>query len=255
MDCRHCARRYLEGMIPATTSEELESVARSLADHGAKGFLLSGGLDEYGRVPVANLLPAIRKVKTTMNLQINAHIGLSPTAEIDELVRAGIDAFSVDVYGSDSTIREVLGLNASADDYFGVLRDLQERGAFVAPHICIGIHEGRLDGEILALKRLARSEPEALVLISLIPTKGTAYQDIAPPSREDVLMVIKAARRMLPNTRLLLGCMRSKLDRSVEYDAVVAGVDGIVLPSSETVKRLKADGFAVRDRAECCAFP
>ena len=242
-------------MIPATTSEELVEVAKSLAARGAKGFLLSGGVDETGKVPIASLLPAIKEIKTTTDLKINAHLGLSSTAEIEALVRAGIDAFSIDVYGSDATISDVLGLKARVGDYLRVLRDLKERKAYVAPHICVGIHEGKIDGELSALERLASLEPDALVLISLIPTKGTVYQGLHPPSKEDVLMVVKTARRLLPRTRILLGCMRSKLNRVVEYEAVIAGVDGIVLPSSETVERLKAEGIRIRERAECCAFP
>jgi hypothetical protein len=242
-------------MVPATTSEELVEIARSLEARGAKGFLLSGGVDETGKVPIADFLPAISEIKDETDLKINAHIGLSPTAEIGELARAGIDAFSIDVYGSDATISDVLGLKARVGDYFRVLRDLKEQKAYTAPHICVGIHEGRIDGEISALEHLAELEPDALVLISLIPTKGTLYEKVEPPSREDVLTVVKAARRVLPRTRILLGCMRSKLSRAVEYDAVAVGVDGVVLPSSETVKRLKAEGFTIRERVECCAFP
>lgn len=255
MNCKHCARRYLEGMVPATTSEELVEVARSFEARGAKGFLLSGGVDETGKVPISAFLPAIKEIKEGTGLKINAHIGLSSTAEIEELVCAGIDAFSIDIYGSDSTIDDVLGLEARAEDYFRVLRDLKERKAYTAPHICIGIHEGKIDGELSALERLAELEPDALVLISLIPTKGTQYEKVEAPSREDVLMVVRAARSLLPRTRILLGCMRSRLSRAVEYEAVAAGVDGIVLPSSQTVERLKAEGVRIRERAECCAFP
>jgi uncharacterized radical SAM superfamily protein len=255
LDCKHCARRYLEGMVPATSTEELLEVARTLSARGTKGFLLSGGVDETGKVPIADFLPAIKEIKATTRLRINAHIGLSPTAEIVDLVQAGIDAFSVDIYGANSTIRDVLGLQASVDDYFRVLRDLIEQKAYVVPHICVGIHAGKVDGELSALETLSEFEPQTLVLISLIPTRGTAYQNVEPPSKDDMLMVVKAARRLMPRTRILLGCMRSRSNRATEYEAVMAGVDGIVLPSLETVKRLEEDGFSIRIKDECCAFP
>lgn len=255
LDCKHCARRYLEGMIPVSTPGELTEVAKSLAARGAKGILLSGGVDKTGKVPIVNFVSAIEKIKSTTDLKVNAHIGLSSTAEIGELVRVGIDAFSVDIYGSDATIGDVLGLKVHVEDYFRVLRDLMERGAYVAPHICVGIHGGRIEGEVEALERLAELEPKTLVLISLIPTKGTAYEGIEPPSADDMLMVVRTARRLMPRTRILLGCMRSRLTRTVEYEAIRAGADGIVLPSPETVKRLRADGFRIRERDECCAFP
>ena len=242
-------------MIPATTPSELLDVAEALAERGAQGFLLSGGSDETGRIGIVDFADAIREIKAATDLKINAHIGLASTKEIQHLVGCGIDSFSTDVYGSDETIREVLGLNAKVEDYVKVVADLKSCGASVAPHVCIGIHGGAMRGEMIAIERLGRLEPESLILISLIPTKGTAYQSASPPSNEMVASVVRRAREELPNTRLLLGCMRSKLDRSAEFRFVSEGLDGIVLPSSSTVDRLKREGYTVKKRSVCCAIP
>jgi len=243
-------------MIPATTPEELLDVAEALAERGANGFLLSGGADPKGRVPVHEFLPAIREIKSTTDLKINAHIGLSSQDEISRLAKSGIDSFSVDVYGSDETIQEVLGLRAKAKDYFEVVSNLIEAGApVVAPHMCIGIHEGGLKGEFDAIDRLKKLSPKVLVLISLMPTAGTVYEGVAAPSKEMMMAVVQQARDSLPDTKLLLGCMRSKRNRSLEYDLVVAGLDGIVLPSTGTVERLKSEGYSLKKRSVCCSIP
>jgi len=243
-------------MIPATTPEELLDVSEALAERGAKGFLLSGGSDSKGRVPISDFLPAIREIKSTTDLKINAHIGLSSKGEIGDLVRSGIDSFSVDLYGSDETIREVLGLHAKVGDYADVVSHLYSAGApVVAPHICIGINEGGLRGEFDAIKNLKKLSPKELVLISLIPTAGTAYENVLAPGKEMMLSVIRRARNDLPDTKILLGCMRSKRNRSWEYDLVTAGLDGIVLPSAGTVERLKREGYSTKKRAVCCSIP
>lgn len=254
LDCKHCARKYLEGMIPATTPDELIDVAEALAERGAKGFLLSGGVNSSGKVRVPEFVGAIKEIKSTTDLRINAHIGLASTEEIKALVGSGIDSFSVDVYGSDETIEEVLGLGARTEDYLRVVEDLKAQGARVAPHICIGIHGGKLKGELLAVERLRKIEPELLIFISLIPTRGTAYQSVAPPSKDMVVSVVRHAKKELPGTMLLLGCMRSKLDRSAEMDIISSGLDGIVLPANSTVEALKKNGYAVRKRSECCSL-
>lgn len=242
-------------MITATTSEELLDVSEALAERGAKGFLLSGGSDSEGKVPISEFLQAIREIKSTTDLKINAHIGLSSKGEIDDLVRSGIDSFSVDLYGSDETIREVLGLHAKVEDYVNVVSHLCKAGApVVAPHICIGIHEGGLRGEFHAIESLKRFAPKVLVLISLMPTSGTAYEDVLAPDKEMMLSVVRRARDDLPDTKLLLGCMRSKRNRSWEYDLVAAGLDGIVLPSASTVERLKREGYSTKKRAVCCSI-
>jgi len=256
LNCKHCARRYLDGMVPATTPDDLLTIAEALAERGAKGFLLSGGVDPTGRVDLSRFVSAIREIKDVTNLEINAHIGLTPRKEIEELVASGIDSFSVDVYGDRRTIEEVLGLDARPEDYLRVVSDLKELGApTVAPHICVGVHAGALVGEYAAIDGLAPLEPPRLILISLIPTKGTPYEHVRAPSLGDMVAVVERARKVLPKTKLLLGCMRSKKDRSSEVALVRAGLDGIVLPSTSTVERLRADGFRIRKRAECCSLP
>lgn len=254
--CKHCAGKYLEGMIPVTAPGDLLALAEALAERGASGFLLSGGSDRSGKVQLIDFCEAIREVKLTTDLRINAHIGLSSREEIVQLVRSGIDTFSVDIYGSDDTIREVLGLEASSEDYFRVLRDLRDAGAeIVAPHICVGILRGEMTGEMKAISRLSELSPKVLVLISLIPTKGTAYESVNPPSEEKMLSVVKKAREELPGTKMLLGCMRSKLNRGSEYALVRAGLDGIVMPAPSTVARLESDGFVTKRRSVCCSIP
>jgi len=255
LDCKHCGRKYLEGMMPAPTPEDLLGLADVLAKRGAAGFLLSGGVDRDGIVRLEGFVDAIREVKATTDLRVNAHIGLARRDDIRRLVDAGVDAFSVDVYGSDDTIREVLGLPATTRDYLRVVEDLRDAGApNITPHLCIGLHRGELRGEHRALQDLVRLEPDSIVFISLIPTKGTQFESVRAPSGEDVVSVISSAREMHPGARLLLGCMRSKRDRSWEFDAVQAGVDGIVLPSEGTVERLTRSGIGLRKRTVCCAL-
>lgn len=255
LDCKHCGRKYLEGMIPATTPDSLLEIAEALARRGANGFLLSGGADTTGRVRLSDYAGAIKEIKSSTDLKVNAHIGLASTDEISRLIDSGIDAFSVDVYGSDETIHDVLGLGAHVRDYLRVIEDLRSAGAKnIAPHICIGIHGGELRGEFEAIRSLGPLAPESLILLSLIPTKGTQYETVSSPAPADVISVVRNARETLPETRLLMGCMRSKLDRSHEYDIVAAGLDGIVLPSNSTVDRLVSEGYKVRKRSVCCSL-
>ena len=242
-------------MVSATTPGELMEVAEALAERGAKGFLLSGGSDNSGKVRIADFAEAIEEIKRTTDLKVNAHIGLTPLGEIQRLVGCGIDSFSVDVYGSEETIRDVLGLNARPEDYIRVIEDLRRSGAnVVAPHICVGIHGGRLVGENAAIERLKKVEPDVLILISLIPTKDTEYHSVSPPSKDMMMSVIRKARADLPAARLLLGCMRSKLDRTSELDFVEAGLDGIVLPASSTVERLRNKGYTIKKQSVCCSL-
>ncbi len=254
LSCKHCAGRYLEGMAPVTDPEELLTFARALADSGGSGFLLSGGCDAEGRVRLGRFAPAIREIKSTTGLKVNAHVGLTPRGELEALFASGVDTFSVDVYGDDRTVAEVLGIAAKASDYVSVVGHLTDMGAHVAPHVCVGIRGGNIGHERAAVEMMAPMAPEALVLISFIPTKGTEYASRPPPRGGDIVSLVSFARSRLPLTRLSLGCMRSKKDRSWELEAVRAGLDGIVLPSEETVRAAAALGYTVRKKDACCAL-
>ncbi|HIH00639.1 TPA: radical SAM protein [Thermoplasmata archaeon] len=255
LNCRHCAGHYLRGMKPARTPNELISLARSLDEAGALGFLLSGGSDPEGRVPLERFTDAIRLIKDETSLSINAHVGLAPVATLDDLVSAGVDAFSVDVYGSAKVIREALGLSATPDDFLRVVSDLEAVGAqVVAPHVCIGLEPGDLSGEFGAIRLLESAGAKKLVLIAFTPTKGTPYASHSPPAPEEIIEVTRFARAHMPRTRLLLGCMRPRSTRGYEVEAAVAGVDGIAMPSGDTVRRLRTQGVDLKEKPICCAF-
>ena len=242
-------------MLRATDPEALIECAQHLSDTGAIGFLLTGGSDSSGKVPLAGFADAVKVIKETTALKINAHVGLMPSQELAQMVSAGIDAFSVDVYGTDTAVRGTLGLPREADDFLSVISSLRDLGArSIAPHVCVGIEEGVVKGEFVAIESLVRFAPEAVVIIALMPTKGTAYEGVPPPSAESMLAVIRAARDALPGSRLLLGCMRPRSMRDWEVTAVKAGLNGIAMPSKTTMQTLAEEGWHTMEKRVCCAI-
>ena len=76
LNCAHCGRKKLSSMISATNAEELFKLAKQLANDGSKGFLLSGGCTSSGSVDFQEVLPAIKKIKKELDLDIFVHTGL-----------------------------------------------------------------------------------------------------------------------------------------------------------------------------------
>lgn len=242
-------------MTAAREPEELEAIAERLSREGGAGFLLSGGATSSGKVPLARFGRAIERIKRSTALIVNAHVGLMPRDELSVLVAAGVDAFSVDVYGSDSAVAGTLGLSATARDYVTAMEDLIDLGApLVVPHICVGIEGGRVAGEFVAIDALADVRPKAVVIIVLMPTKGTPYAAVEPPNDVETLSVVRRAIDRLPGARVNLGCMRPRGKRSLEIDAAYAGVSGLAVPSTATKERLSRDGWHVIEKETCCAF-
>jgi len=257
LNCAHCGGHYLRGMSSVETPSKLKRFCAWLEAEGGVGILVSGGSDIHGRVPLDPFLEALRWVKENTGLIVNVHTGLLDSRRAEEVASTGIDIASVDIVGSDETIRRVYGLKATAEEYGATMDALREGGVpHVVPHICVGLDFGEIQGEAKALEMVQRFDPELVVILGLIPTPGTAMEAVEPPSSEDVARTVAAARLMCPEAGVALGCMRSRADKNrMEEMAIRAGADRIVLPSRSTVAAAERAGFSVIHLDGCCSIP
>jgi hypothetical protein len=132
---------------------------------------------------------------------------------------------------------------------------LKESGVRFVPHVIVGLHYGRLEGEFQALQMIRNYSPSALVIIAFMPIHGTEMEHVDPPKPVEIAKVIASARLMFPNTPLALGCMRPKGRHRVETDimAVKAGVDAIAFPTEEAVNFAQQNGRRMSFSSLCCS--
>jgi uncharacterized radical SAM superfamily protein len=256
LNCRHCSTHYLEHMVDARANS-LFNIATNLAESGEKGMLLSGGSRLDGSVPTYDRQEIISSIKSLFNLKISAHTGLINWDQAFKLKSYGLDMALVDVIGSRNTIHEVYGLNKTPQDYDITLSHLFNLGIALAPHIIVGLHGGVLDGEFKALEIVRKYDPEVVVIVIFIPTRGTDYKDAPKPEITDVIRVITSAREMFPSTPLSLGCVRpggryrSILDRY----ALLSGVDRVAVPSRHCYQTARELGLTVNEIDNiCCSY-
>jgi uncharacterized radical SAM superfamily protein len=255
LNCKHCGGKVLETMRPAETPEKLFWLAEKLKQNGALGCLVSGGCLPDGSVPLGGFVPAIEKIKRELGLTVFVHTGIISSDTAVALKNAGVDAALIDIIGSDETIKKIGNLNATVKDYAGSLNALQEAGLNFVPHVIVGLHDGKLKGELDALKIIASIKPSAVVVITFMPIRGTAMAKVKPPQPADIARVTAAARLMFPRTPLALGCVRPKGKHRVETDvlALKAGVDAIAFPSEEAVKYAENQRYEFSFSSYCCA--
>lgn len=253
--CQHCRGKLLERLIHATTNEGLERKAILLHRKGAKGILLTGGCDERGCVPIKNLIPAIKKLKEETDLIIIAHTGFISPEEAGLLKNSGLDGIGFDVMGDMTSVSEVYGLRVSEKEYMDSLQAISRSGLFIFPHVCVGIHFGKLSGEYRALEMIRTIMPTAVIITGLMPVAGTPMENIRPdPS--DFENVLKKAIRMFPHTPVLLGCAHSSgKDRAdIEKMALLCGVSGIAAPAMNTIKYAQENGYEINFYGSCCGL-
>jgi hypothetical protein len=256
LDCDHCQAKILQPMIPATRPEVLEREVRARAAAGnLAGFLLSGGSNRRNEVPFERFLPAIARLKAELpHLRIAAHTGLVDRARAERLAAAGVEIAMLDVIGAEATIREVYHLDRPVADFEAALEALVATTLRVVPHVVIGLHYGRVLGEIRALEIIARHRVDACILVVVMPafTRAGRFRAVDPGEVADVCL---AARELLPERRVLLGCARppGAARRLIDAYALLAGLDGIAFPAEGIVALASVLGRSLDQAHACCA--
>lgn len=256
LNCEHCQGKLLDSMIPATTPQELYDVCVDISDKGGRGCLISGGSLQDGSVPLMDFVPTIKQIRQKLGLKVVVHTGLLHPALAEALADAGIDAAMLDVLGSRDTIKEVYHLDCDMDSFDHALSLLEANNIPTVPHIVVGIHYGRLEGERQSLKMILKHHHAAVVVVALMPLTHTPMEHTAPPSPMDIARVILATRLSIPSTPLLLGCGRPRGLHKVKTDilAVMAGVNGIAYPSEEVCSYAEKKGLTFSFHQECCSL-
>lgn len=256
LGCEHCRGKILESMIPVEKPQNLLDVCLKISKLGGEGCLISGGSLTDGRIPLTKFIPAIKRVKEETKLKIVVHTGLLDSDIAEALAAANIDGAMIDIIGSNETIRKVCHLNGGVKDFEYSLEVLERNHIPAVPHIVVGLHFGRLKGEEEALKIVTKHRIATLVIVVLMPLEGTPMENIAPPSPLDAARVILAARLLMIDTPLLLGCARPKGSYRTRLDvlSIKAGVNGIAYPSEEAYNLAVKLGFRTQFYDECCSL-
>jgi hypothetical protein len=255
LKCKHCDGKVLETMYSAVKPEELFELCSRLKREGASGCLISGGCLPNGSVPLENFVDTIGRVKKDLGLTIFVHTGIIDFSMAKRLKEAGVDAALIDIIGSDETINEIYNLNVTTKDYENSLKALSEAGIAFIPHVVVGLHYGKLKGELHALEAIAKYKPSAVVIIAFMPIRGTKMEKIEPPKPMEIARVIAAARLIFPKTPIVLGCMRPKGMHRVETDilAMKAGVNAIAFPTEEAITFAENRGNKIFFSPFCCS--
>jgi uncharacterized radical SAM superfamily protein len=255
LNCKHCNGKVLDTMVPAITPEGLFDVCAKLKNDGAIGCLISGGCLPDGSVPLDKFIDAIARIKRELGLTVVVHTGVIDLSTAKRLKAAGVDAALIDIIGSDETIREVYHLDVSVVDYEQSLRAFHESGIPFVPHVLVGLHYGKLKGELEALKMISKYSPSAVITIAFMPIRGTPMEKVSPPEPEDIIKILASARLLMPDTPLVLGCMRPKGEHRTRTDtlAVRAGVNAIAFPVEEAIQLAESLNLETSFSSLCCS--
>ncbi|NVM37141.1 MAG: radical SAM protein [Candidatus Lokiarchaeota archaeon] len=260
LECEHCNKKYLHGMKQILNTKELEQFLFNLSKKNGVGALISGGSTVDGSVPLLNFLDTIKKVKRETDLIINTHTGLLNEETAKKLAEANVDIVSFDINMDEEVVRNVYHLDIELSEYKKAINLLKKYDLNIVPHICIGLHYGKLKKELESIKFIKETKlnPSLIVIIVLIPPKESKIK-FELPKPEDIAKVITILRIAFPKTEISLGCMRprGKIKTKIEKVAIKAGITRIEIPSKDTLKWLKNYNSKIQFKffSACCAIP
>ncbi|MHA2037928.1 MAG: radical SAM protein [Promethearchaeota archaeon] len=260
LNCEHCNKKYLKGMKQILKEKDLEQFLQSLYKENGIGALISGGSNLDGSVPLLKYLDTIKKIKKDTDLIINTHTGLLNEDTAKKLAEANVDIISFDVNMDEEVIRNIYHMDVKLDEYRRSIELLQKYKLSVVPHICVGLHYGKLHKEIESIRFIKETllNPSLLVVIALIPPKNSLVK-FETPNPENIAKTIALARFIFPNTEISLGCMRPRgnIKSEIEIYALRAGITRIEIPSKNTIKWLKQQNSNIEFKffSACCAIP
>ena len=243
LNCAHCKGHYLRHMKSLLMDDEENP-------KDVESYLISGGCDSEGTVPLINHLDMLKKL--SKKHKVIAHTGLIKKEDV-ALISPYIYAASFNMIGEDSTIREIYNLNKTTKDFVDSYKVLRRQiKSFL--HITIGLHHGVVKGEYNALDILSELDAKAVVFNVFIPTQDTEFEDIKPPHLNAVQDVISYAKQKMKGTELYLGCMRPGGSYREKLDAfcVKMGVERIVMPSMGARQLAESMGYEITKSEECC---
>ncbi len=244
LNCSHCGRKYLRSM---------ERIADTL-ELGKRDFtsvLISGGMTKEGYVPLDEYKEEIEIIKN-WGLKINIHTGIMPKDKIFKICPLA-DKISIDFVSDEETILKVYHANFTAKDYittFENIREIKEPEV----HITLGLLEGKIKGEYNSIDILSKYDLKNLIFLVFIPTKGTLFEKCSPPSLDEIDVFLNYARKKMPNTDFILGCMhpRGRYISSLEDLCVKYEFKKITMPSSKFENKMKNLNITVKKEEECC---
>jgi uncharacterized radical SAM superfamily protein len=255
LHCEHCGTKVLRGMTDLRRFDgSLYDLCESLAIHGTRGLLISGGSDKLGRVPLLPYIADLKRIRTELKMALRIHVGLPDEETCAALSTLDIDGAMVDVIGHRETIREVYHLDADPEDYEDALSWLEKYKVPMVPHIVMGLHYGKMVGEDRALEMIVRHPPKLLALVVLMSMSRTAMAKVIPPSLSEIGAFFQKARKLLPSTPIMLGCARpmGTIKTQIDRLAVDAGLNGIAFPANGIVQYARQAGLQPQFMNACC---
>ena len=211
----------------AIPEEEAMTIARHNESQGIKRLsLVTSGRSVRGE-DLDYFCDLYRRMGRETSLQLCASMGLLNRENLQKLKAAGVKRYHCNLETASSYFPELCTTHTS-EQKKETIRTAQDLGMEICSGGIIGMGETMRQRIELAfeLKELGVC---SVPMNILIPIPGTPLEHIAPIGDEDILVTIALFRFVLPHAFIRFAGGRARLSRETQRQALLAGVNGLLM--------------------------
>jgi uncharacterized radical SAM superfamily protein len=255
LNCKHCEKKFLETLFDASNPDDLFKFAENLYNEKGKGFLITGGSNQEGYVNIKEHYETISKIKQKFKFQIALHSGLITEENIEYIKKSNVDLVMIDIIGDNKTIKEIYHLDKKVEDFENSLKLLQENKINFAPHVLIGLYNGKLGGEKNAIDIISKYQEYLKKLVLIVYRPLSHYKKNLTPKYNDIKDIFEYTKENI-NKEISLGCARpfGKLRYEIDKLAVDLGFSSIAYPAEDILSYCILNEIEFHIENICCSF-
>lgn len=233
----------MSSMLPSESLEGFRDIVAHCYRAGARGFLVSGGFNREGFLPISRgHLDFLKEFKRGRRVFLSIHLGLAPREVVDDVLEV-FDLIDYEVPPSSEFVRYGRGLSSSLEDYLRILEYVSaEYGEDrVAPHMVLNSPLASQSSELEAIREVGLVHRRVMVLL--------LHADSGSVDEQRVLAAAGLSRGLF--REVSLGCMRPRRV-SVLIEKLVSGgyLDRVANPGRSLIEK-----YRMRTVPACCSIP
>lgn len=230
-------------MVLSESPEKLRDIVLYYYNNGVRGFLISGGFNRDGYLPIGReFIDYLKEFKRRNQVFLSVHLGLAPRDLVDKALEV-FDLIDYEVPPSREYVRHGRGISASQEDYLKVLEYVtREYGEDrISPHIVINSPLALPHQELDVVREVSSIHNKMIILLL-----HAGEENLEEPR---VLRVAQLSKNLFKEVSI--GCMRPRKSGEIIDKLVSSGyVDRVVNPGRRYIEKHR-----MRVIHACCSIP
>lgn len=240
-DCKFCTQSVHNNAKIQTytlkSSKQILQEAMRAKENAAVGFCLVTS----GKALSDNLCEAIAKTAHTIKqhlpeFNLIACNGIATKQQLQHLKNSGVDSYNHNLESAKGFYEQICTTH-SWDDRYQTCINVKETGLNLCCGGIFGMGENS-DDRLELLQTIAAIDPKTTPINFFMPSEGLGLH-VTPIAQKEALEVVKLARKILPNQKLMAAGGREMVFKRGQKQLFEAGIDAIVIGDYLTTRGAK----------------